>query len=99
MAIAEHLLLAENTLAAGDVERHEHVVARLELLDLEPTCSTMPVNSWPNVIPMRVSGTEPLYKWRSDPQMHDRVTRTIASCGCRISGIGFSSMRTRKGPR
>jgi hypothetical protein len=64
-----------------------------------PTCSTMPVNSWPNVIPTRVSGTEPLYRWRSEPQMHDRVTRTTASSGCRISGIGFSSMRTRRGPR
>ena len=44
-----------------------------------PSCSTMPVNSWPNVIPTMVSGTNPLYRCRSDPQIRDRVTRTMAS--------------------
>src|SRR5215208_3883334 len=64
-----------------------------------PSSSTTPVNSWPNVIPTRVSGTDPLYRCRSDPQMHDRVTLTMASRGCRISGTGLWSMRTRRGPR
>jgi hypothetical protein len=32
-------------LATGDVERHEHVVAGLEVLDLGPTSSTIPQNS------------------------------------------------------
>ena len=35
----------------------------------------------------------------ADPQMHARVTRTMASLGCSISGIGFSITRTRYGPR
>ena len=29
-----------------------------------PSCSTTPVNSWPNVIPTLVSGTEPPHKRR-----------------------------------
>ena len=61
VAIAVQLLLAEDALAAGDVERHQDVVADLQLLaPPAPTCSTTPVNSWPKVIPTRVSGTEPL---------------------------------------
>ena len=34
-----------------------------------------------------------------DTQMHDRVTRTIASRGCLMVGSGLSSRRTRYGPR
>src|SRR5918998_3248332 len=59
-----------------------------------PTSSTMPVNSWPNVIPTLVSGTDPLYRCKSEPQMHERVTLTMASSGCWISGTGFLSIRT-----
>src|SRR5215210_4082244 len=60
----------------------------LSLPTSAPICSTTPVNSCPNVVPTRVSGTAPLYKCRSDPQIHDLVTRTIASCGCTILGMG-----------
>src|SRR3712207_119568 len=65
----------------------------------EPTSSTTPTNSWPKVIPTRVSGIIPWYRCRSDPQIAARVTRTIASFGCSIGGTSFSSVRTRYGPR
>src|SRR5919112_6461558 len=64
-----------------------------------PTWSTTPMNSWPNVIPTRVSGIIPWYRCRSEPQIAARVTRTIASLGCSIAGMSFSSTRTRYGPR
>src|SRR3954466_13075378 len=64
-----------------------------------PTCSTTPTNSWPKVWPTRVSGTSPWYRCRSEPQIAARVTRTIASLGCSIAGISFSSTRTLYGPR
>ena len=35
---------------------------------------------------------------RKSGQMHDRVTRTTASRGCWITGIGLCSIRTRRGP-
>src|SRR5688572_27416945 len=35
----------------------------------------------------------------SEPQIAAVVTRTIASLGCSMRGIGFSSTRTRYGPR
>jgi hypothetical protein len=65
----------------------------------DPTCSTTPMNSWPNVMPTRVSGIIPWYRCRSDPQIAASVTRTIASFGCSIGGMSFSSTRTLYGPR
>ena len=79
MAIPIQALLAEDTSSAGNIERHQNVVADLQFLDLLAELLPTPVNSWPNVIPTRVSGTDPLYKCRSDPQIHDRVIRTMAS--------------------
>src|SRR5919112_1884106 len=64
-----------------------------------PTWSTTPMNSWPNVIPTRVSGIMPWYRCRTEPQIAARVTRTSASLGCSIAGMSFSSTRTRYGPR
>src|SRR4051795_12333259 len=64
-----------------------------------PTWSTTPMNSWPNVMPTRVSGIIPWYRWRSEPQIAARVTRTIASFGCSMRGTSFSSTRTLYGPR
>src|SRR3954471_13719969 len=64
-----------------------------------PTSSTTPMNSCPKVIPTRVSGIIPWYRWRSEPQMAAIVTRTIASFGCAIFGGAFSSTRTLYGPR
>src|SRR5919107_844976 len=64
-----------------------------------PTCSTTPMNSWPKVMPTRVSGIIPWYRCRSDPQIAASVTRTIASFGCSMAGISFSSTRTLYGPR
>jgi hypothetical protein len=60
-----------------------------------PTSCTTPMNSWPNVVPTRVSGRRPWYRCRSDPQIAARVTRTIASFGCSIRGMSFSSTRIR----
>ena len=60
-----------------------------------PTSSMMPVNSRPNVVPTRVSGTRPWYRCRSAPQMHERVTRTMASFGCSMAGSGLWAARTR----
>src|SRR5215210_1348354 len=65
----------------------------------EPTCSTTPMNSWPNVCPIRVSGIMPWYRCRSEPQMAARVTRTIASLGCSMTGSGLFSTRILYGPR
>ncbi len=64
-----------------------------------PTSSTTPMNSWPKVCPTRVSGIMPWYRCRSDPQIAARVTRTIASLGCSMAGMSFSSTRTLYGPR
>src|SRR5690606_7014141 len=65
----------------------------------EPISTTSPINSWPNVEPTRVSGTNPWYKCKSDPQIQVRNTLTMASSGCSISGYGLSrSARTLKGP-
>src|SRR3954470_6235393 len=57
------------------------------------------MNSSPKVMPPRVSGIIPWYRWRSEPQMAAIVTRTIASFGCSIFGGAFSSTRTLYGPR
>src|SRR3954452_22122052 len=65
----------------------------------EPTWSMTPMNSWPKVMPTRVSGIIPWYRCRSEPQMAARVTRTMASLGCSIAGTSFSSVRTLYGPR
>src|SRR3712207_4574132 len=65
----------------------------------EPTSSTTPMNSCPNVCPIRVSGISPWYRCRSEPQIAASVTRTIASFGCSIPGLSFSSTRTLYGPR
>ena len=64
-----------------------------------PTSSTTPMNSCPKVMPTRVSGIIPWYRCRSEPQIAASVTRTIASFGCSIGGISFSSTRTLYGPR
>src|SRR5690606_15718824 len=48
---------------------------------------------------MRVSGIMPWNRWRSEPQTAARVTRTMASFGCWIVGLGFSSTRILYGPR
>src|SRR5512138_1700978 len=63
-----------------------------------PTSSIVPVNSWPKVVPTRVSGTRPWKRCRSEPQIAARLTRTIASSGCSMRGSGLSRTRTRKGP-
>ncbi len=52
----------------------------------EPTSSTTPMNSWPKVVPMRVSGIMPWYRCRSEPQIAASVTRTMASFGCSMRG-------------
>src|SRR5690606_39360700 len=53
----------------------------------------------PILWPMRVSGIMPWNRWRSEPQTAARVTRTTASLGCWIVGLGFSSTRILYGPR
>src|SRR3954466_3303361 len=65
----------------------------------EPTSSTTPMNSWPNVCPTRVSGISPWYRCRSEPQMAASCPFTIASFGCSIRGLSFSSTRSLYGPR
>src|SRR3954466_4267340 len=50
-------------------------------------------------MPTLVSGIIPWYRCRSEPQIAATVTRTIASLGCSIGGMSFSSTRTRYGPR
>jgi len=65
----------------------------------DPSSSTTPANSWPNVEPTRVSGTRPCKRWRSEPQMAVRVTRKTTSLGCSIFGSFFLATRTRLGPR
>src|SRR3954468_9745860 len=72
---------------------------RLRFRTSEPTSSTTPTNSCPNVVPTRVSGIIPWYRCRSDPQIAASVTRTIASPGCSIAGTSFSSTRILYGPR
>src|ERR1700710_2517308 len=52
----------------------------------DPIASTTPMNSWPKVVPTRVSGIRPWYRCRSDPQIAASVTRMIASFGCSIGG-------------
>src|SRR4051812_37050722 len=65
----------------------------------DPTSSTTPMNSCPNVWPIRVSGIIPWYRCRSEPQIAASWTRTIASLGCSIRGLSFSSTRSLYGPR
>src|SRR3712207_1134048 len=65
----------------------------------DPSSSTTPTNSWPKVVPTRVSGIRPWYRCRSEPQIAASDTRTIASFGCSIAGTSFSSTRTLYGPR
>src|SRR5918998_2851652 len=65
----------------------------------DPTSCTTPMNSWPKVVPTRVSGIMPWYRCRSDPQIAASVTRTMASLGCSMRGMSFSSTRTLYGPR
>jgi len=64
-----------------------------------PTWSMMPMNSWPKVVPTRVSGIIPWSRCRSEPQIAVSVTRTIASLGCSIRGMALPSTRTLYGPR
>src|SRR3954447_2180702 len=65
----------------------------------EPTSTTLRMNSWPNVWPTRVSGIIPWYRCRSEPQIAASCTWTIASFGCSIDGMSFSSTRSLYGPR
>src|SRR5918997_2179152 len=65
----------------------------------EPTSSTTPMNSCPNVCPIRVSGMSPWKRCRSEPQIAASCTRTIASLGCSMRGLSFSSTRSLYGPR
>ncbi len=65
----------------------------------EPTSWTTPMNSCPNVVPTRVSGIMPWYRCRSEPQMAASCTLTIASLGCSMAGMSFSSTRILYGPR
>ncbi len=58
-----------------------------------PTSSITPMNSCPKVVPTRVSGIIPWYRWRSEPQMAANVTRTMASLGCSMRGTSLSSTR------
>src|SRR4051794_15042389 len=57
------------------------------------------MNSWPKGVPPLVSGIMPWYRWRSEPQIAAKVTRTMASFGCSIWGMSFSRVRTLYGPR
>src|SRR4051812_27108942 len=41
----------------------------------------------------------PWYRCRSEPQIAASCTRTIASLGCSIRGLSFSSTRSLYGPR
>ena len=56
----------------------------------EPTSSTTPTISWPTVMPGTARGTEPCLMCRSLVQIDPKVTRTTASRGLRISGLGLS---------
>src|SRR5918997_6858752 len=64
-----------------------------------PISSTTPMNSCPNVCPIRVSGMSPWKRCRSEPQIAASCTRTIASLGCSMRGLSFSSTRSLYGPR
>src|SRR3954465_6811901 len=63
-----------------------------------PTSTTSPMNSCPSTSPCSIVGTNPLYKWRSDPQIAVEVILTIASCELRILGSGSSTTSTFRLP-
>jgi hypothetical protein len=60
VAIPIEFLLAEDALPAGDVERHQDMVADLEFLHVAADLLHHAGELVPNVIPTRVSGTDPL---------------------------------------
>lgn len=49
----------------------------------------MPMASWPMMSPFFITEyNSPTYMWRSDPQMVQWVTRTMASLGDGVGGLG-----------
>ena len=60
VAVATQTLLTKVALATGDVERHQNRVTEFRFSTSGPTSSTTPVNSWPKVMPIRMSATRPL---------------------------------------
>src|SRR5690606_17778641 len=58
-----------------------------------PTSTTSPMNSWPMMSPDFMPGMKPSNKWRSEPQIAQADTFTIASRGCSMPGSGTRSQR------
>ena len=52
----------------------------------EPTSTTSPIISWPIMSPGSIAGMRLWKRWRSEPQMAQLVTLTMASRGSWISG-------------
>src|SRR5918997_1143980 len=44
-----------------------------------PVSTTSPMNSWPRMSPDSMVGTKPLYRCKSEPQMHVELTCTMQS--------------------
>jgi hypothetical protein len=53
-----------------------------------PTSTTSPMNSWPMTSPFSMVGMYPPSRWRSDPQVVVRRTRTMTSCSFTMTGSG-----------
>src|SRR6476659_2183939 len=70
----------------------------LRLVTSLPTSSTMPMGSWPRMLPSPMNGPRVSYRCRSDPQMLVDVIFTIASVDCWITGSGTVSTLTSRLP-
>ena len=86
---------AEPARAARDVERDDHPVARREPRrrpGRRPRPRRRPRG---RCVSPGSSGALPWKKWRSEPQIAESVTRTIASSGSSTTGSGTSATTTR----
>lgn len=63
-----------------------------------PTSSSIPMPSWPKILPLSTSGTWPRRMCRSVPQMVVVVMRTMASVGSWMVGLGASVQLFLPGP-
>jgi len=86
--------LALVAFAADDREGHDHLVATFRApLACCPSSTTSSMNSCPMTSPFSMPGMRWSYRCRSEPQIAQLVTLTMASRGCSIFGSGTVSQR------
>jgi hypothetical protein len=86
-------------LAAGDVERHEDVVALFQILDRGADLLDDAAEFVAEGLADARVGDEPVIEMKVRPADARAGDLDDGVAGCSIFGIGFSSARTRYGPR